>query len=123
MKIEFIIPGSLPSLNEIIDAGKSHWGSYSALKKANTEKVEWIIKRYPQILKPFKITCRWISENAKQDSDNISAGIKFILDGLKVGGVIQNDTQRFVRKINHEFGTDNRNPRIEVEIEELEEEK
>lgn len=123
MKIEFTIPGGLPSLNEIIGAGKNHWGSYSSMKEANTGMIVLKTKKVPQIEKPFQITCRWISENRKKDPDNISVGIKFILDGLYQGAIIPQDTQRYVKRIVHEFGIDPRNPRIEVEIEEVEEEK
>jgi Holliday junction resolvase RusA-like endonuclease len=121
MKVNFTIPGSLPSLNEIIDAGKSHWGNYSSMKKENTNLIVLLTKKVPQIEKPFNIRIKWISENTRKDPDNVAAGVKFILDGLYHGAVIPQDTHRYVKRITHEFGTDARKPRIEVEIEEVEE--
>lgn len=114
----FIIPGRLPGTNEIIDAAKSHYGSYAALKRMNTELVAWVSKRIPAMTS-VEISITWHEPNEKRDIDNVAGGTKFILDGLVMAGRIPNDTQRYVKAINHRFTVDRKNPRVEVEITQL----
>lgn len=120
MKAELTIPGEFPGMNEIIEAAKSHFGYYSTLKAGYTDRVHWLAKQAPHMTKPTIITITWITKNLKRDPDNVMAGQKFILDGLKNAGVIQNDTRKWISGINHRFGLDRKNPRVEVEIEEVE---
>ena len=48
------------------------------------------------------------------------AGQKFILDGLVAAGTIPNDSQKYIKRIQHEFDVDKQNPRVEVVIEDYE---
>ena len=120
--MKLIIPGTLPSLNEIIDAAKGHWNNYREMKETYTQYVAWRAKRLP------KVTCAdliitWYCPDRRRDKDNIMAGTKFLLDGLQKAKKIENDGWKQIRNITHRFEVDKVEPRVEVEIIEVEEEK
>ena len=116
-----IIPGELPDLNQIIAESKSHWGNYSSLKKANTQLVAFCIKQATKRkYKKIDLDITWYCKNKRKDKDNIMAGgLKMILDGLVVAGVIQNDGWAHIGSINNHFEVDKNNPRVEIKITEV----
>ena len=119
--MRLIISGRLPDLNETIDVCRRDKYMAAREKKRCTEMVAWIaraanIKRMSRV----DLIVTWYEETRKRDPDNIHAGIKFILDGLVLAGVIKNDTQRYVGDVTHRVRLDRDNPRIEVEILEAE---
>lgn len=115
-----IIPGELPDLNQIIGASKDHWGSYSSLKKANTQLVAFCTKQATkQKYKKIDLEITWYCKNKRKDKDNIMAGTKFILDGLVEAGIIKNDGWANVGDIRHKFDVDKQAPRVEVKITEV----
>lgn len=118
--MKLVIPGVLPSLNEIIAESKQHYGTYSKMKAHYTDVVAWQAKaqKIPHVERAdFVIT--WYCRNKKKNKDNIMAGQKFIFDGLQIAGVIENDGWGQLRNIAHQFEVDNKNPRIEIEIVEV----
>jgi len=118
MVVEFVIPGHLPNLNEIIAVSKQHHMKYSTMKKDYTALVMIHARNLPKVGKSdFVIT--WYCKDKRKDKDNIIAGTKFLLDGLVKGGTIKNDGWSEVGNITHRFEVDKRNPRIEVKIYEL----
>lgn len=116
--MKLIIPGTLPSLNEIIDAAKGHWNNYREMKETYTNHVAWRAKRLPQI-NSADLTITWYCPNKRKDKDNIMGGTKFILDGLQKAGRIENDGWKQIRDITHRFEVDKLEPRIEIEIREV----
>ncbi|WP_199614681.1 RusA family crossover junction endodeoxyribonuclease [Paenibacillus alkalitolerans] len=119
--MKIIIPGTLPSLNEIIDAAKGHWNNYREMKENSTHYVAW----HAQNLQPIQtadLTITWYCPNKRKDKDNIMAGVKFILDGLQKAGKIKNDGWSEIRNITHRFEIDKLEPRVEIEIIEVNEE-
>lgn len=117
-----IIPGELPDMNQIISASKDHWGSYSSLKKANTQLVAFCTKRdTKRKYNKIDLEITWYCKDRRKDKDNIMAGTKFILDGLVAAGTIKNDGWANVGDINHKFKVDKENPRIEVRVTEVRE--
>lgn len=115
---KLIIPGELPDLNQIIDAAKSHYRVYSALKKENTDLVAYLVKKLPKI-KRVDLEITWYCKDKRKDKDNITAGVKFILDGLVKAGVLDNDGWKQIGDINHSLEVDKHNPRIEVMLREV----
>lgn len=113
--MKIVIPGELPDLNTIIDKSKGHWAQYSKMKKRYTEMVAWLAKGKGKF-KKIDIYITWYCKNRRKDKDNIMAGTKFILDGLVMAGVIENDGWRHVGSISHDFKVDRDNPRIEVKL-------
>src|SRR5690606_16017213 len=70
-----IIPGELPDLNQIIAESKSHWGSYSSLKKANTQLVAFCTKQAKvKQYKKIDLDITWYCKDRRKDKDNIMAG-------------------------------------------------
>lgn len=119
MIIEY--PGRLPGLNEIIDAakkGKGKYQPYAIMKDRYTSEIGWLAKKLPAYER-VDITITWHEPNLRRDPDNITAGQKFILDGLVAGGVIKDDSQRYVNSISHQFEVDRENPRVEIEVQEV----
>lgn len=118
---KFVIEGRLPGMNDIIGVASRNRYASGTLKKKSTELCATYALQIKPIKNPIKITCEWIEPNEKRDLDNISAGIKYILDGLVMSGRLQNDTRRWVRGITHLFPpADKANPRIIISLEELE---
>ena len=117
MKLE--IPGRLPGLNEIIAAAKEHFGSYANMKDEYTASIAWLAKKLPNFEK-VALIITWYEPNSRRDPDNIMAGQKFILDGMVAAGTIPNDSQKHIKGIVHRFRVDKRNPRVEVEIVDIE---
>jgi hypothetical protein len=91
------------------------------MKQDETNRVHWLTKRLPQITKPFEVTITWCAKNKKRDPGNIAAAEKFIGDGLRDAKIIPNDTWKYVAGINHRFKVDPKNPRVIVEIDEINE--
>jgi Holliday junction resolvase RusA-like endonuclease len=116
-----VLPGTMPSLNEVIAAAKSHHGAYSSMKKKLTMSVAMQARAagMKPVTKPVKVICRWFEPSRRRDVDNVAHGCKYILDGLCEGGVLVDDSQRHVPQIQHYFDIDKDNPRVEVELVEL----
>ncbi len=115
------IPGRLPSLNDIIEAakkGKGKYQPYAIMKERYTSEIGWLAKKLPAYER-VDITITWHEPNRRRDPDNVVGGTKFVMDGLVAGGVIKDDSQRYVNSITHQFEVDKENPRIEIEIEEV----
>lgn len=121
--MKIIIPGELPDLNTIIaesKKGRGRYQPYNDIKRAYTEKVAWIAKvNIKNKLEKIDLEINWICKDKRKDKDNIIAGTKFILDGLVVAGVIENDGWKQIGDITHKFDVDKHNPRIEVIIKEV----
>jgi len=121
MQIE--IAGRFPGLNDIIDAakkGKGKYQPYAIMKEQYTDIVAWTAKKLPKFNK-IDIIIWWYEPNASRDPDNIMGGQKFIFDGLKEAGVIPNDTQKHIGDISHKVRVDRQNPRIVIDIREVQE--
>jgi len=120
--MKFEIPGRLPGFNEIIETAKSGKGKYqpyAQMKEHYTTMIGWLAKRLPKFEK-VALIITWYEPNRHRDPDNIMAGQKFILDGLVESGIIPNDNQKHIQGILHRFAVDRKNPRVEVEIVDIE---
>lgn len=84
------IKGKFPNLNDIIlESRKNKYG-------AANQKKTWtnLVAMTARDLRPMTrvwIKFIWHEKNRKRDPDNIAAAKKFILDGLKDAGVLEND--------------------------------
>src|SRR5690554_1389273 len=119
MIIEY--PGRLPGLNEIIAAakgGKGKYQPYAIMKEQYTNEIGWLAKKLPAYER-VDITITWYEPNRRRDPDNVVGGTKFIMDGLVAGGAIKDDSQRYVNSILHNFEVDRENPRVEIEVQEV----
>ncbi len=120
--MKFEIPGQLPGTNEIIGAAKRkarNYKAYAMMKDQYTNMVAWLAKKLPKFNK-VNLIITWYEPDNRRDPDNIMGGQKFLFDGLVRAGTIKNDSRKYVKSITHRFDTDRNNPRVEVEIEEVE---
>ena len=120
--MKFEIPGRLPGFNEIIEAAKQGTGNYqpyARMKEEYTTMVAWLAKKLPAYEK-VALIITWYEPDLRRDPDNVMAGQKFILDGLVAAGTIPNDSQKHIKGIVHRFEVDRQNPRVEVEIVDME---
>jgi len=72
----------------------------------------------------YQVRYKYFYKNPKSDLRNITSVIdKFFNDSLQVLRIVENDNINFLRKTADEVGgMDKKNPRIEIEVEELENE-
>lgn len=118
----FTIKGRLPGMNEIVAAAKKGRGCYqpySEMKREYTELVAWLVIKAPKFNKPI-IKIIWYEKNKRRDMDNVIAAKKFILDGLVEGGIIKDDSRKYINDIHDVVLNDKLEPRIEVTLTETE---
>ncbi len=123
MQVELTFEGEFPTLNEIIDASKSHFAAYMDAKEVYTNIVITECIKYPRpplLTKPIKAHFLWYRENRRFDPDNVAAGQKYIFDGLVKGRVLKGDGWKHIKSISHAFKVDKHNPRVEVTLTEVE---
>lgn len=122
--MKLVIPGPLPGLNEIIDADRTNWHKGANLKRSVQNTVILCAKKqlrgfHPK--GPVRMAYTWYERNRKRDKDNISSGgRKVIQDGLVKAGVLKNDGWADIDGFSDRFEVDKKNPRVEIEIEEIE---
>lgn len=118
--ITLTIYGRLEGLNDYIKACRTNKFLGAKLKR----DIESVITGYIQeqipnvhFTEPVRLSFRWYEPNRKRDLDNISASKKFLLDALVSNGVIKTDSWQGVVGFTDKFFVDKDNPRIEVDIE------
>lgn len=120
MRQAFTIEGRFVGLNEFYRMDR--WEQHEA-KREHDGRVAAAAKAAG--LRPFKGRVRyavtWYEANRRRDLDNVAFGKKFIQDGLVKAGVLHNDTHHEIAGFEDSFAYDARNPRIVVEIWEVEE--
>lgn len=119
MAWELTIPGRLPGMNDIISEGRRSRYKSAAQKKGWTRSVAIMAQAsgIPTQAGPVDLDIAWIEPNARRDPDNVSAGVKFILDGLVEAGVLEGDTRKHIGAIRHEFPEpDKKDPRVLVRL-------
>lgn len=101
---EILIDIDLPGLNEYIQIERSNRFKAANLKKKLTNDIALIaIKSGLKLDGKYDIEFIWTTKDNRHDHDNVCFAKKFILDGLVKGGVLQNDTPRFVNNFRDLF--------------------
>lgn len=116
---KFTINGRLIGLNEYTKANRTKSYLANKLKREQEEIVIWSAKscKLEKVSTyPISLRIKWYEPNAKRDIDNITFAVKFILDGLVKSGYIENDSQKYVKSIEHIVDIDRNKPRVEVEV-------
>jgi len=116
--------GRFPSMNEFINANRIHKQKGNQMKQKSQDTISYYILdqlRRVKIDKPVYIKYKFYEPNKKRDLDNISGYFhKVFQDALVNCRIIMNDNWYFIVGFSDEFFVDNKNPRIEVEIQEME---
>lgn len=115
---------TLPALNDYLGECNRNRLAGGRMKKNFQYIISQFIRRdlkRLKIAKPVIIHYRFFETDKRRDKSNIaSLSMKFIEDALQECGVLQNDNWQCVTGFTHEFYIDVKNPRIEVELEEVE---
>lgn len=121
--MKLTIWGTLPGLNEIINENRRNYHAGAKLKKEAQFLVEMSARKCLKKWRPAGAVWMhytWIEPNRKRDKDNIAAGgRKIIQDALVATGYLRNDGWNDIVGFSDEFRIDKKDPRIEVEIEEV----
>lgn len=119
MTSKFIIYGRLDGLNEYTKSNRSNKYKGNKTKQDN----EFLVSLYIRQAKlkkvdkyPIALKITWYEKNKRRDIDNITFATKFIQDALVKCGILENDSQKYINRIEHNVSVDKDNPRIEVEI-------
>ena len=117
---KLIIYGELPTMNQIINQAKGHWDKYRRMKEEIDNTVAWHaheqkIKFYESV----ELVITYYMKNKRCDPDNIISSKKFILDGLRKAGVIEDDGWEQIKGFTEEWKVDKNNPRIEILFKEV----
>lgn len=99
-----------PTLNEYIDCERGSRIAAAAMKKKCTEQVyeQCVIQGIQPIAGRVDLLFEWHS-STRHDPDNVAFAKKFILDGLQLAGVLENDNRRFIGTMADEIITDTEN--------------
>ena len=109
-----VVPGRLPSLNQLINGGMAATGRLQSGKKRVRACID---DDFPRFDCCVFIVFAWFEKNRRRDKDNVSSGgRKIILDSLKLEGVIGGDGWEHVHGFADRFAVDKLRPRIEIGI-------
>lgn len=118
----FTIYGRLPSLNEFIKACRTSPVIGNRMKREAEEMIILYIRRahLQPIYNKVRIKYSFYEPNNRRDLDNISGfAHKVIQDALVKAGIIHDDTWGDIAGYQDTFYLDKKEPRIEVELEEV----
>jgi hypothetical protein len=114
-----LVDYELPTLNEWINVERAHYQAAANMKKSISEKL-WVFLHNQKYLislnkeKKHDIICTWVLPDDRTDHDNITFGLKILLDVIteksgnkKYGlGILKSDSPAYIGNINHVFVTD-----------------
>lgn len=95
MLSKFIFPLP-PTLNEIIGTARTNVYASAKEKRAWTNRIAVECFGRRQFPDRVWIEFIWKIKNFRRDPDNISAAAKFVMDGLVEGGIIRDDSLKFI---------------------------
>lgn len=118
--MKLVIHGRLDGLNDYITACRTNHYKGAGMKSQNERLVCAEIMRQMRgqhFKRPVVMRYTWYEKNRRRDLDNVSSfGRKVIQDALVRCHVLDNDGWRNIKGFSDSFKVDPRNPRIEVEI-------
>lgn len=125
MNYKFTIRGTLPGLNELIEAERRNRFIGAKLKK----QYEAVVMRAARSLgnvefeEPVYMVYHWYEKDRRRDKDNICAfGRKVIQDALVKARFLRNDGWKNIAGFEDRFYVDKDKPRVVAEILEVTEE-
>lgn len=118
-----MVKGKLNNMNDYIRALNTNRYKGADMKKDNESRVmQAIYEQFGRlrITRKVRMHYRWYEPDKRRDLDNVSAfGRKCIQDALVDTKVLQDDGWKNIVGFTDEFYVDKKNPRIEVDIEEV----
>ena len=114
-----------PGWNDRISASARHPQAGAKMEREFVDVCGWEIRKQlkgVKIEKPIRITYTFHEADRRRDVGNIAFVDKPFCDALQRVGILPNDNQEYVRELHFVLGAiDKNNPRIEIEIEVLDE--
>lgn len=110
------IPGTLPTLNQYVNAERTNRFAAAKIKRKTQETIMWQMLGHPVFEGHVYVAFTWIRPDMKSDKDNVAFAKKFILDALQEAGVIKNDSWRMCTPFDLGFKVNKDNPRTIVRI-------
>ena len=123
MKAKLILPFTFPGLNDYISVERSHRQKAAKMKRDCQNAVILCARRQirGKFTRPVVMNYLWVEKDRRRDKDNVAAfGRKVIQDALVKAGVLHNDGWANIEGFSDRFAGDKKNPRVEVEIVEVE---
>jgi Holliday junction resolvase RusA-like endonuclease len=122
-ELRFFVPAKFPSLNELIGAANHNRFDGGRMKKKYTAIAESCARRaaietgWMAPEGPVSIAITWVERDRRRDQDNVTAGQKYLLDGIVAAGVLLDDSQRYVpQPSTNEITFDKNRPGVWVTI-------
>ncbi len=123
--MKVILNTKLVTLNEYINAERSHRIKAAKIKKQQTNAVAYLCLEQgfevPNGL--YDLRFIWYKPNNKIDHDNIAFTKKFVLDGFKLARVINDDSPKYIRNFTDTFIIDKTRNYISCAVEFIKVEK
>lgn len=94
-----------PTLNEYIDKERANRVAAARIKRNYTHLAKILTRNKGTVSQKVDLLFEWHVATS-HDHDNIAFGKKFILDGMKLAGVIKDDRQKFIGHLYDEFYKD-----------------
>lgn len=115
---KYLIPFSLPGLNDYIDAERTHRQRGAAMKRKWQADVMLALKDKRPLREPVRIGFVWVEKNRRRDPDNISAfGRKVILDAMVKKHILSNDGQKNISEfVGDKYAVDPKRPCVKVYV-------
>ena len=120
----FTVQGTLPGLNEYVNACRASVYKGARMKKDADELIGWYIRMAIQRgdLKPPKgavvVHFTWYEKDGRRDVDNVAFAKKFIFDALVKNKIIRDDRRKYVKGFTDAFREADKDY-ILVELEEI----
>jgi len=110
----FVIEQKLPSLNEVIGSNRANRMMAAKQKREIQSDILTYIRLaclngdlVPQ-RKRCTVSITWHERTKKRDVDNIQSAQKFVLDAMVEGGILKDDSRKYVAQIYHHIVDDDR---------------
>lgn len=123
MTYRLVIPGSLPGLNEYIEAERRNKYAAANMKRQTESVIISAAKeqlRGVRLTRPVVMCYTWVEKNRRRDRDNVAFARKFVQDALVRCGVLRGDGWKEIAGFTDTFMVDRDRPRVEVTLEETE---
>lgn len=111
------LEGEFTTLNDYIDAERSHRHNAARIKKHETVRVQLEANGTLPINEyPVCIVFTWYRKNTRTDPDNVAFAKKFILDGLQKANVLAGDGCKHICGFEDKFFFGSTRVGVEVKI-------
>ena len=117
--MKFIIPGTLPGLNEYINAERRNRQEAARMKRQIQHKIALVARsqhRKAHFTAPVMMSYLWVEKDRRRDYDNIAFAKKFVQDAFVQAGILDGDGQKNIVGFSDRFAVDRKNPRVEIDI-------